>query len=375
MKAVKMICPTSGRFHFGLVGLDENSSLYQTSEIIHSDTLFSAIVNIYAQAFGESTTDELVNAFKAGEISISSAYYCLDRNSIVDKKAPSGEATQQIETQQTIYFLPKPVSLDLFIDDIEAVKQLGKVAFISKMVWEKGILPNDKTGRKQDWLNECRIIAGKFLIHKTELQAEVVKSIKKIYTLEAAPKIADHSRRKQNNIYFQTDLLLQSTPINKQQFIQPHFYFLFETSWQEESENYKRFCFTFEHLLPDTGIGGSISTGSGQILTCQIQDFAMANSSSKHFASMSLIAPQVEDAPHIHFAKTIIRGGRVLGNQEKAVANNKQQRLQKIRMLAEGAILSQPNIGGVPKLHPTGKYYRYGRSLSIPIHSNYVIHE
>ncbi|MEM8528941.1 MAG: hypothetical protein AAGG68_30185 [Bacteroidota bacterium] len=396
MQAVKLICPENGRFHFGLVGLDENSSLYQTSEIIHSDTLFSAIVTLYAQTFGKVITDDLVKAFKADEIRISSAYHYLNVSKVFWQKNEQGKREKKLNKLGDIYFFPKPVTAGLKVKNTLDRKNVNGISYVSKGILERGIRAEKTDEEGNYWEGEGISLGKKFLIQKDELfdkleeyltkekklLEKLIEKIKQVYKEKTSPKIADHARKKQDNIYFQKDLFLQSTYINRARLqklamkaddpilIQPHFYFLLDTDWDKESEAYKRLMFILREILPDEGIGGGISTGCGQVLACEVEDFSLDIPESEHQMTLSLTAPLAND--NIHFGKTILRGGRVLGDRSKA--EDAQERLKMVRMLQEGAIVSADTKGDIPKLHDNRDYYRYGKAFSIPLHPNYVIH-
>jgi CRISPR/Cas system CSM-associated protein Csm4 (group 5 of RAMP superfamily) len=70
-------CKPHAQFHFGKVALDEDTSLDDTSLIMHSDTFFSGLVNVHQRVFGTEATDAFVGEFREKEnITISSAFYC-----------------------------------------------------------------------------------------------------------------------------------------------------------------------------------------------------------------------------------------------------------------------------------------------------------
>lgn len=353
MQAIILKCPPNARFHFGKTGLDENASLFQTSEILHSDTLFSALINT-CNKVAKDEINPLIAAFKKDEngLKISSGYYCL-------------EVIEAGKTPRFIYFLPKPNYFNLVNKDTTQRKAVKKVAFISKTVWEKGLLPHE-------WIESkgCYTIDEKFIIHTEDLSPSFIRPVKKIYRTTTNPKIADHARQKRNNIFFQTDLKL-SRINSKGLTIQPHFYFLLANRLPAEQQRLAKLFFFLLEILMDEGIGGAISTGCGQLLGYESKplnlDIPEAHLSTDYFTNMSLLAPDVSnDLSHIYNGGIITRGGR-----KTAAAG----RLSRIKMFKEGAIIGKEVTGKIPNLHNTQPFLRYGKTFPIPMHQKYVLND
>ena len=77
IKAVLLELTPNSRFHFGKASIDANTALADTDEFLHSDVLFSALVNNLAQAKDKAFVDEFLAYFKSGAIKISSGFYCI----------------------------------------------------------------------------------------------------------------------------------------------------------------------------------------------------------------------------------------------------------------------------------------------------------
>lgn len=368
-----MRCPPNGRFHFGKLGLDENASLYQTSTIIHSDTLFSALLNICAKCFPEKT-GQLKNAFVQGEVAISSGFYCFE---ISDKK-PDGT----VVSYPLVYFLPKPSHFSLLNSNLKERKIFAKIAFVSKGVWERGLRPDQWT---RD--NDCIRIDDKFIMLTSEFDSDYSQLTKgdvpeypelkvRSYKVKTAPKIADHARKRENNIFFQTDLLLGTNCLelnNGDRFtksIQPHFYCLLDI---KEDSSFHDLINTLFAIMADEGIGGAISTGCGKLTSCSIAEpsftfsFQNGTRSDNYKVSASLINPDPNRLFPYRYYKTIIRGGRkvALGNTP----------LKRVQMLREGALIEGVAFGRIPRIHDSLPNYRNGKAFCIPIHSNYTLTE
>lgn len=137
MQIATLQCKTGAQFHFGKLGFEENMSLDDTSDFIHSDTLFSALVNEHFYLFGNSQkTTEFVNAFKENQISISSGFYSLAFVS----------AERSRSTERQILFFPVPAHFTFLVTDekvLKNIKQLKKIKFASQSILEEGILPDE----------------------------------------------------------------------------------------------------------------------------------------------------------------------------------------------------------------------------------------
>lgn len=375
MKAVLLKCPAYGRFHFGLSGLDENSSLHQSGEIVHSDTLFSALVVLCAKTFPEQV-EAFIRAFKNDQIQISSAYYCL-------------ETKRGGVREKLIHFFPKPVYFEAVNEDTQERKRIKKIAYLSKAVWERGIAPIDRTEDYYDWNNLCRSVDKRFLILEEELEYNIREAIKVISVVETAPKIADHARRSANNIFFQTDLLLGYKEFSRADLkdmglassqtysVQPHFYFLLDTP--ELDEKLKRMLYMLIELLADEGIGGAISTGCGQLKGVEIEDFEFKfkaltdedeaeTADARYKVSMSLIAPLESDKAHLKNGKIIVRGGRPIARHQQ----KENDRLDRLKMIKEGALVKEDVQGHIPKIHKSEKFLRYGKAFKLAVHPNFI---
>lgn len=364
MKAIILKCPHNSRFHFGISAPDVDSALSNSSVCFHSDTLFSALVVLCNRMFPERV-DELIQFFDNQSAQISSGSYCLD-------------IQQENEPNQQIFFLPKPSHFDAASLELADRKAVKGIEYISKTIWEKGIPPDE-------WLttNECCLIDRKFLVHEDELSSDVCDLIEGFFKLKTEPKIADHARKKTNNIFFQTDLFLKTTYLEEENIIiQPNFYFLLKfattdlTTLEEplrtETEGTQNLINFLIKSIEEEGLGGSISTGCGRIeqivvtdWSLNFQDFA---ASEKQWVSASLVGlkkgTEKETFPSILAGNMMVRGGRFIAAKE---------RLKRIKMLKAGALIKTKKIGGIANLHDTKPYLRYGIAFPIEIPSNYEL--
>lgn len=360
MEAILLNLPENGRFHFGIVAPEPNIALAHCSEIPHSDTLFSALVRLCAKMYPESTND-FVDAFETGKIQISSGNYVV-------------EFTTDNETER-VFFLPKPTHFDLYQSRKgRDRKRFRRIRYISKTIWEKGLTPGEWDRHK------CFIIGGKFLLHPKDLNPRFRYEVDDFSDLITEPKIADHARKRENNIFFQTDLCMLTTKLYRRELenvgfpdtkyfsARPHFYFLVKTDPEEKMSRLFNFLIK---SLPFEGIGGGISTGTGKIESVEKVDWGFNWSltsddtiSDSEFVSASLIAGSKKELKKIPARKILIRGGR------RTVF---QGDLMQVKMLAEGALIKEESVGRIAQLNPKKdlkkeeRYLRYGKAFALPI--------
>ena len=367
MQNIILKCKPNAQFHFGRITLGEDATnLDDTSDYLHSDTLFSALINTAAMLYDEGKVNEFVKSFENGDLIISSAFYCLEIGS------------------KWIYFLPKPVTcniLELPESEHKFHKKYKKVAFISQTVWQKGIEP-------KDWNTECIFIQDRFLIHKDELQQYRTEEVERlrIFSKISLPKVKVHTQDPNNRLYNQTNIsIADNKPLkmDKESVIpKVHLYFLMKAK-DESSTYYKRLKLILE-ILADTGIGGERSVGCGKLEGVEVKenDFTIEEEENKNgFAAISLVIPnkEKEEFTQVRYYDLITRGGRVTGimlpkKDKKGNDTEELERLCRIKMLKEGAILESEIIGTVGEISPkTNKnsFLRNGLCFSLPLHKNY----
>jgi len=333
MQAVILRCRPNSQFHFGNFAFFGETFLDYASEIPHSDTLFSALVNIYDTVYAENKndTDIFVELFNQRKIKISSGMFCIEHQG------------------KMIYFLPKPIECNLAKSDNH--KKLKKIAYISKGVWETGVSPNR-------WDTDCLIIDSKFVCLKNELAGFESLETVKLFEKDSLPKVKVHSDSQDDSFYHQTNLTIAD---NSEIGIQLHYYFLYETDLDNKMQ--KRFETTIR-VLADTGLGGQRSTGCGLFDSVEfVTDFKFRTTNTQKHCALSLISPSKTNADldkAIYF-QLIIRGGKNKTNI--------------VRMLAEGAVVKPDICGQIVDIskQKDKSVLRFGLNFSIPIHSNLLI--
>ena len=319
------------RFRFGeaLGAYTEEQSNTQktTSEFLHSDTLWSALVNAWALCCPE-TVEDFISECETGKFKLSSAFYCVEFKG------------------NNIYFLPKPVSLNLF--QFDEPKKLKKVKFISKGVWENGLLP-------KDWFDsgKCTLLQNESIIAlKSEIDTPV-----KLFSVETSPKT--HARditNRESSFYYETNLYLSHNDNYK-----TDWYFLPEN---DLSANLQTDLQKAMQTLVNLGIGGERTTGCGSLSGFQETELNFNPVEiSNYRASVSLIAPNENELTENSLYQIIKRGGRFL---------EKGKCLPITQMLLEGAVFDTEIEGKIVELNKEPYILRYGLNLSIPVHNNFI---
>ena len=336
MQAYILRASPGSRFHFGeaLGAYTEEQSNAQktTSEYLHSDTLWSALVNAWAFCHPDSVED-FIDECRKGHFKLSSAFYCVEYPN----------------TDTQVFFLPKPVSLNLF--QFEEPKKLKKIKFISKGVWESGLLPDD-------WFNpdKCTLLQKESIV---ALKSEIDMPID-IFKIETNPKVrARNMNDRDSSFFYQSDLFLLNGKNYK-----VSWYFLTKNNLSEHlKSDFEKAMRTMMYL----GIGGERTSGCGSLTeyfekSLDIEPVEMSN----YKCSVSLIALNENELTEKLFYQTIKRGGRFL---------EKGKCLKMIQMLHEGAVFNTDLEGCIISLNDNPPVLRYGMNLDIPLNTNFINNE
>jgi CRISPR-associated protein Csm4 len=343
MKAFILRCKPGSQFHFGKMAIDSNSALHDTTEYFHSDTLFSALINIVASFATEAETNEVVDLFRDNQVRISSGMFCLSHG------------------EQDVFFLPRPAHFSLLPGHADDIKDVERIKFISKGLWESGISP----ANMNDWHQEIESSheLKKFAAMKKEVQHwNLDKKHVNIHSIETFPKVHARKLDQENSFYFQSNVLLPQNPADT---FDMHYYFLLDTTLDRKENEALNRLYNAIYLLPDTGIGGERSAGCGQFLSVEERPFEFNDFEQQGYLSLGLIAPANHaEIDELEYYNTVLRGGRNTRSDGE---------LKLIRMMSEGAYLRNIIHGDMPNVHATNDpdtpYLRYGKPLLIPAHS------
>jgi CRISPR-associated protein Csm4 len=339
LKSVVLRCRPGVQFHFGKIALDENTSLNDTDVWLRSDALASALIDLAFRIADEPYARQVLDDFRQGAVKISSLFYCLDVRG------------------QMVYLLPKPVSLET--TRTPNPKQAAKVAFVSKGVWEQGLLP-------KDWEQQGVIVDKKIAMLRQELSGLTDAQIAaiKIYEEITLPKVQVHKPAREGGIYYHTNIQIPRLEHYVAKGLSVHSYCLI----QSDDEALLNRTHALLGILADEGIGGERTVGCGALLGADpMQDFSLLDgqsSSACALGSLCLPADQPELDAFTHY-KVITRGGRKTADHGA---------LKRIKMLAEGAVMRQPVNGDARILlpHTDRNYWRIGTALCLPLHPNYA---
>jgi CRISPR-associated protein Csm4 len=330
MQAIILKSKPGTRFHFGEAlgsGEGRNANAQQSvSSILHSDTLFSAIVNAWALRNPE-TVDDFIAACKRNEFKISSGFHCLKIGG------------------RTVFFLPKPVTLNLY--PTKDPKALKRVKMISAGVWEKGLLPDDWSDK-----TKCTLLQNDTFV---ALKEEVGERIK-LYESQTSPKVKARTENREDSFFWQTNLHLLSD-----ENYEVNWYFVVDNRLNGALNNHLTDAL---QTMMQLGVGGERSSGCGSLVGCEKVDFSLDLPGAQPYrASISLVIPKVDELSDVCFYFTIKRGGRYLDNGEH---------LKMIQALVEGAVFDKDIQGQIVPLKEPPLVLRYGLGLTLPLHHNFV---
>ncbi len=339
MKTIILHCKPNTRFHFGKVGIDPDASLNDTSHHLHSDTLYSAIINIAVRLYGDMSDEfnEILLAFEEGEIKLSSVFYCIENEN------------------DRVYFLPKPYHWQREVKD--KFKEYNKIKFISKGIWEQGIHPSK-------WEAETVLIQNQFRALKSEFSDETLSTLKdfKIYKVDTQPKVFVSKQIQEDSLYFLNNVIIadNSEIVTG---LKPLLYFLIDA---KDDDFYKSAAYLHIlaciRMLPTEGIGGERSSGSGLFEKISINDEFELKLESEMKATLSLYTPKEEKEMEVWNAwQTIQRGGR---------RTYEHGNLKYINMLREGSVFNnsvEGHISDISEGSGRGIYKRYGKAFCIPV--------
>jgi CRISPR-associated protein Csm4 len=325
IKTVVLEVAPNTRFHFGKASIDINTALADTDEYLHSDVLFSALVNNLAQAKDRIFVDKFVTCFNIGDIKISSGFYCIKEG----------------ETYE--YLVPKPVTATNYIEDYPKIKTVKKLQFIPSTLWE--VKPND-------WFNENVLEIKQALIPNKKS----FECIEKLYDKEIIPNLVKHKPNDNAEGPFSI-AAIQIPKINND--ISIHFYFLYEQNEGLSEEMKSAFEYAV-NMIAFNGLGGERSSGCGFVesIKLDVNQCSFNNLHTGYKTNLGLLIPNEDEFNNCISYKLITRGGR----KTKEVGQ-----LKRVRMITEGAIIHTDGkcLGKTVALG--NNHLRYGQPICISI--------
>jgi len=347
MKAIIFKTKPYSMFRLGAGSKDE------VDLIIHSDTLFSAIISMHSQIF--ENTDEFVELFINDQIKISSAFPMLLNE----------------EQKLKIMYLPKPELNYSYSEDIKAEK---KIKFISYSIWEKLFINEGSNSLTFSDKEKYLFLNGSFVCLKDEIGLNKISMADSFLSKEIYAKTKVHSSTQEDSFYHETNIQLMPLKLQNGEMLNPQYYFLLEADCEKI---FLDEFYTCLRVLADEGIGGERSTGKGHFDDIIIEDIVLPEIlNPTQYFTLSLTNPlsQVEFDSFIRY-DIITRGGGSISlddDVETYAFDSKPYRKKQVRMIAEGALINNSINGRLVDISPdtntaNHKFYRNGKCFSLPI--------
>ena len=288
-----------------------------TEQFIHSDTLFSGIINCYCMLFGNDETERLVESFCSGNFPfrISSA----------------------MPRIKDAYYVYKPLSLDLMdklrSDDYKKVK---KIRFIP----EETLVNGFGHGKYQ--------MAGQFLVPNED---NIDETSAYFIEREIERVAVDRVTHATNLFYYSQCVAGKDASL---------WFYL------KVSEDVKKNVLAAIRLLCDEGIGGERSIGLGCFDFEKLEAEEISCSNADSFVNLSVYSPKSqEELSALTDYELDERAGYIY-----SVFSNKNIKRKKIKVLTEGSTFSRIVDGRVvdvtPESFKSHRVIRYALSYLLP---------
>jgi CRISPR-associated protein Csm4 len=344
--------PPASLYHFGEWTLEDSS------HIIHSDTLFSALVNVCALLFGDSGPRELIDSAQHGSFRLSSAFPCVRviRN--------SGSTTH--------CFFPRPripIAKSQLAQEPLGKKQLKTMRFLSHTLFQKllsqSVMEDGEPRAVINLREEAQLLFKHFYISSEDARLASINTLQGTspFSLLVSPKVTLDRLTSASELWDQTDLLLRELALRNGTRVCPGFFFLV----QEMPEVLRKTVEATLSLLVEEGIGGKRSSGRGLFASFEKSQISFNLPSDARFSvNLSLLFPTKEETNGFIAYDFLKRGGFVHSGRGTSVQK------AVIRMLAEGSVhLGRPSgtlkevalAQEDPFNHPI---YKYGLAFPIP---------
>ncbi|ANQ53038.1 CRISPR-associated protein Csm4 [Thermosipho sp. 1063] len=289
----------------------EKDNIYNAvSKFVHSDTIFSGLVNAYNILFGGEKTEKFLNVIIEDpdifRISSSFFYY------------------------KDIYFYPKPFGYNFGLDKfyLDDMKKIRKLEFVSEE-FLKGNVENP-------------VIFGKFATNG--------KNVEEFVHVRDVPRIVNDRITNEVSIFYMSYVTFDKDS---------GLWFFLDVDESLENE-----VFASLKLLGDEGIGGERTYGYGAF-EFDVEEVDL-KSEGKMFLLLSSYYPKDQsEVRKVIYYKIYEKTGYVFSLYD----NTKRQPI--VRLFSEGSVFSDKVVGKILDITPKGfKYhrvYKYARAYLIPI--------
>jgi len=311
--------------HIGLRRMD------RTSNIIHSDTLFSALSDVLIKLLGEKRFD------------------------IFEKKILLSSVFPGLRgTSRDILFLPMP---EIPLKPEESVelehKKYKKIQWISLEAFKELIKGFDREKMVIEFISpeKFKFLNSRILVTVPEF-AEIGEEINFMDTL-LEPKVSLSRDSQEPNLYFQENLELYpiKTSLNKE--LVPFLYFL-----KAKDDELNSIFIPVLNLFIEEGIGGERTTGKGIFDSYQTEEMDIPDRGDFE-VTLSLTFPKREEVDNLIYYQLVKRDGFIY--YQKPTGLRKKTHF-KIR---EGALVKSPYLGENIDVSPRRdmRVISYGKSL------------
>ncbi|OLP19173.1 type III-A CRISPR-associated RAMP protein Csm4 [Leptolyngbya sp. 'hensonii'] len=341
--------------HFGELGI----GLEETSERVRSDTLFSALITIYARL--GYPVENLLDRFQTEAeppFRLSSTFIYREVNN------------------QSIYYLPRPVALPKNYpageDDMDFAKTFKGLKFLPLEIWQKWYQGEGFTAR-----DRCQLIA-KTKKNDSGFKGQTLDQAGtfdygKAFEKHKLPKVAIDRTTSATNFYHTGFVHYQSEQNGNRVKSLSGLYFLLHLP--EANSALEEELHTTLNFLGEEGLGGERSSGAGRFeaewldLPSQWNDLITIPEANRH-SLLSVFWDDAITAKSSLFQEASYelqeRGGWIT-----SPFSGRQQRRKSVQMFVEGSVFSDKPQGKLADVTPenfnTHKIYRSGIAVSLPV--------
>ncbi len=327
-------------FHLGERGV----GIEATGEIVHSDTLFSAVCHAILEANGEASLLDFLAPFLRGQ--------------------PPFLLSSGLPYAGPVFFFPKPrLRPDLSAVPMEAAKLYKSVRFITRELWSLLL-----AGKPVDsHLTEGNLIQdGVVWLSGSDREklSVLLKDTKRLWGCDVAPRVTIDRVTSASSIYHAGRLVFAGDC---------GIFFLVSFS----DDSFRPILEEGLRFLQDAGLGGERSCGHGQFTFNGPEPFELpANEDTNAFLTLSLYCPTAEEltngllSPGASY-EVVERRGWIYSPRRKA------QRRKGVHMFAEGSVLARQvdvsrSCGSLVDVTPDAspgehRVYRYGFAFPVPL--------
>jgi CRISPR-associated protein Csm4 len=360
MSVWKLVRLNFGRasVHFGELGI----GIEETSERVHSDTLFSGWINAYARLFGGTEVENLLQRFL---------------NSPQPPVRMSSTFIYRQKGRDFVYYLPRPSKFPRNYperDDLAFFKTYKKLKYLPLNIWQRWYQGEGFTTEGE----EC---------DRAELEATTKKSRASgvlhragafdygtTFKKDLLPKVAIDRVTRATNFYHTGFVQYEGEQNGNGTNSHSGLYFLLQ--FPEKNQDLENRLYAALNLLGEEGLGGERSSGAGRFdidnwsdLSSEWQDVVKFERGNYHcLISLFWQFPLPPEFLQNSSYEITERGGWI-----GSPFSGQQLRRKKVQMFTEGSVFTSMLSGQLADVTPqefnTHRIYRNGISLSLPIWS------